>query len=152
MGVMGFSDMLEQLGMAYDSEHAWDFADKVFEFVSYVAIDESANLAAERGSYTHFKAPGWSKGMVPIDTVKRLEADRGSEITVSKSSKYRGLNWDALARESKKRHAQCNAHGHRAEREHRLAAGTTPGSIPALRRSSRGTRSPENIWTSTIIL
>ena len=58
-------------------EHAWDFADKVFEFVSYVAIDESANLAAERGSYKHFKGSGWSKGMVPMDTIKVLEADRG---------------------------------------------------------------------------
>ena len=52
---MGFSDMLEQIGLSYESEHAHNFADKVFEFVSYVAIDESANLAAERGSYNNFK-------------------------------------------------------------------------------------------------
>jgi len=82
LGVMGFSDVLEQLGMAYDSEHAWDFADKIFEFVSYVAIDESANLAAERGSYSNFEGSGWSKGMVPVDSIKLLEADRGVELTV----------------------------------------------------------------------
>ncbi|NDB63966.1 MAG: ribonucleoside-diphosphate reductase subunit alpha, partial [Nitrosopumilaceae archaeon] len=54
LGVMGFADTIEQLGMSYDSEHAWDFADRIFEFVSYMAIDESANLAQERGSYSHF--------------------------------------------------------------------------------------------------
>jgi ribonucleoside-diphosphate reductase alpha chain len=44
LGVMGFSDTIEQLGMSYDSPHAWDFADRIFEFISYMAIDESANL------------------------------------------------------------------------------------------------------------
>jgi ribonucleotide reductase alpha subunit len=47
LGVMGFSDTIEQLGMPYDTEHAWDFADRIFEFISYMAIDESANLARD---------------------------------------------------------------------------------------------------------
>ncbi|MEK7509260.1 MAG: ribonucleoside-diphosphate reductase subunit alpha, partial [Patescibacteria group bacterium] len=40
LGVMGFADALEQLGMPYESGHAADFADRVFEFISYMAIDE----------------------------------------------------------------------------------------------------------------
>jgi ribonucleoside-diphosphate reductase alpha chain len=63
--------------MAYDSEHAWNFADRIFEFISYMAIDESANLGLERGVYKNFVGSGWSKGMVPIDTIKILEGDRG---------------------------------------------------------------------------
>ena len=130
LGVMGFSDMLEQLGMSYDSPHAWDFADKVFEFVSYVAIDESANLAQERGSYKHFKGSGWSKGMVPMDTLKTLEADRGSMLTVAKGSKYRGLNWDALRAKVKlgMRNATLMATAPNANIG--LLAGTTPGIDP----------------------
>jgi ribonucleoside-diphosphate reductase alpha chain len=130
MGVMGFSDMLEQLGMAYDSEHAWDFADKIFEFVSYVAIDESANLAAERGSYSHLEGSGWSKGMVPIDTIKRLEADRGAELTVSKSSKYRGLNWDALRAKVKNGMRNATLMAVAPNANIGLVAGTTPGFDP----------------------
>jgi len=130
MGVMGFSDMLEQLGMAYDSEHAWDFADKIFEFVSYVAIDESANLAAERESYSHFAGSGWSKGMVPIDTIKRLEADRGMELTVSKSSKYRGLNWDALRAKVKNGMRNATLMAVAPNANIGLVAGTTPGFDP----------------------
>ncbi len=41
LGVMGFADTFEQLGMAYESDAAYDFADRVFEFISYMAIDES---------------------------------------------------------------------------------------------------------------
>jgi ribonucleoside-diphosphate reductase alpha chain len=130
MGVMGLSDMLEQLGMSYDSEHAWDFADKVFEFVSYCAIDESANLAVERGSYNNFKGSEWSKGHVPVDSIKTLEADRGFELTVSKSSKYKGLNWDALREKVKKgiRNATLMAVAPNANIG--LVAGTTPGIDP----------------------
>jgi ribonucleoside-diphosphate reductase alpha chain len=130
LGMMGFADMLEQLGMGYDSEHAWDFADKVFEFVSYVAIDESANLAAERGAYPNFPGSGWSNGMVPMDTIARLEADRGMELTVAKGSRYRGLNWDALRAKVKQgiRNATLMAVAPNANIG--LVAGTTPGIDP----------------------
>lgn len=96
LGVMGFSDSIERLGMSYDSPHAWDFADRIFEFISYMAIDESANLAQERGSYKNFPGSEWSKGKVPIDTLQKLEDDRGIRLTVAKESKHKGLNWDVL--------------------------------------------------------
>ena len=130
MGIMGLSDVLEQLGMAYDSEHAWDFADKIFEFISYVAIDASADLAAERGSYPNFAGSGWSKGMVPIDTVKRLEQDRGMELTVSKSSKYRGLNWDALRAKVKNGMRNATLMAVAPNANIGLLAGTVPGIDP----------------------
>ena len=130
LGVMGFSDVLEQLGMAYDSPHAWDFADRMFEFVSYVAIDESANLAAERGAYPNFEGSGWSKGMVPIDSIKRLEAERGMELTVDKSHKYRGLNWDALREKVKKGMRNATLMAVAPNANIGLVAGTTPGIDP----------------------
>ena len=130
LGVMGFSDMLEQLGMGYDTEHAWDFADKVFEFVSYVAIDESANLAAERGSYPNFQGSGWSRGMVPMDTIKILEADRGRELTVAKGSRYRGLNWDGLRAKVKMGMRNATLMAVAPNANIGLVAGTTPGIDP----------------------
>ncbi|HVO28518.1 MAG TPA: ribonucleoside-diphosphate reductase subunit alpha [Candidatus Paceibacterota bacterium] len=130
LGLMGFADMLEQLGMAYDSGHAWDFADKVFEFVSYVAIDESANLAAERGSYPNFAGSGWSKGMVPMDTLKTLETDRGIELTVAKGSRYRGLNWDALRAKVKSGMRNATLMAVAPNANIGLVAGTVPGIDP----------------------
>jgi len=127
LGVMGFADTIEQLGMAYDSEHAYDFADRIFEFISYMAIDESAGLAAERGSYKNFKGSGWSKGMVPIDSIKRLEKDRGRELTVSKESKHKGLDWNILREKVKNgiRNATLMAVAPNANIG--LVAATTPG-------------------------
>ncbi len=127
LGVMGFSDTIEQLGMSYDSPHAWDFADRIFEFISYMAIDESANLAQERGSYMNYAGSEWSKGKVPIDSIKTLEDDRERELTVSKTSKHRGLNWDILRAKVSKgiRNATLMAIAPNANIG--LLAATTPG-------------------------
>ncbi len=130
LGVMGFSDALEQLSMSYESPHAWDFADRIFEFISYMAIDESANLARERGSYLHFPGSGWSKGMVPLDSIATLEADRGNTIDLPKITKQKRLDWDALRAKVKggMRNATLMAVAPNANIG--LVAGTTPGIDP----------------------
>lgn len=130
LGVMGFSDTIERLGMSYDSPHAWDFADRIFEFISYMAIDESANLAQERGSYTHFQGSGWSKGKVPIDTLRTLEEDRGIPLTVSKESKHKGLNWDILREKVKKGMRNATLMAVAPNANIGLVAATTPGIDP----------------------
>jgi len=127
LGVMGFADTIERLGMAYDSEHAWDFADRIFEFISYMAIDESANLAAERGSYAHFKGSEWSKGKVPIDSIKKVEEERGVSVSVSRESKHRGLNWDILRAKVAKGMRNATLMAVAPNANIGLVAGTTPG-------------------------
>ena len=127
LGVMGFSDTIEQLGMSYDSPHAWDFADRIFEFISYMAIDESANLAEERGSYPNFKGSEWSKGKVPVDSIKTLEDDRGRELTVSKVSKHKGLNWDILREKVSRGMRNATLMAVAPNANIGLVAGTTPG-------------------------
>ncbi len=127
LGVMGFSDAIEQLGMSYDSPHAWDFADRIFEFVSYMAIDESANLAQERGSYKNFQGSEWSKGKVPIDSIKTLEDDRGRELTVSKTSKHKGLNWEILRAKVSKGMRNATLMAVAPNANIGLLAATTPG-------------------------
>ena len=130
LGVMGFADSIEQLGMSYDAEHAWDFADRIFEFVSYMAIDESANLAQVRGSYPNFAGSRWSKGQVPVDTIKVLEEDRGRPILVSKESKHKGLNWDILRAKVKRGMRNATLMAIAPNANIGLVAGTTPGMDP----------------------
>ncbi|MFA6417014.1 MAG: ribonucleoside-diphosphate reductase subunit alpha [Patescibacteria group bacterium] len=95
LGVMGLADMFEKFDIAYDSAEAYELSDAVMEFISYQAIDASADLAQERGAYDNFYGSRWSKGFVPLDTVKVLENGRDigekSEINVS----FR-LDWDKL--------------------------------------------------------
>jgi ribonucleoside-diphosphate reductase alpha chain len=130
LGIMGFSDTIEKLGLSYDSEHSWNFADRIFEFISYMAIDESANLAQERGSYKNFQGSEWSKGKVPIDTIKKLEEDRGIALTVSKESKHKGLNWDVLREKVKKGMRNATLMAVAPNANIGLLAATTPGIDP----------------------
>ena len=63
LGVMGFADMLYQLGIPYDSDAALETAENVMRFIQEAAHEASRNLAEERGvfeNYDHsiFKASG----------------------------------------------------------------------------------------------
>ncbi|MEO6826690.1 MAG: ribonucleoside-diphosphate reductase subunit alpha [Microbacteriaceae bacterium] len=127
VGVMGFTDVVEKLGLSYESEAAYDLIDEIMEHVSYAAIDESADLAAERGAYPNFAGSRWSKGLVPIDTIALTEADRGVPIKVNRTTR---LDWDALRTKvaGGMRNATLMAIAPTASIG--LVAGTTPGFDP----------------------
>ena len=54
LGLMGFQDALWQLGLSYASEEAVSFADRSTEAIAYHALLASAELAAERGTYSSY--------------------------------------------------------------------------------------------------
>ncbi len=127
LGVMGFTDVIEKLGHSYESKEAYDLIDQLLEFISYHAIDESANLAKERGNYPNYKGSGWSKGMLPIDTLDVLEKDRKVKVAISRTHK---LDWEKLRAKVKKgmRNATLMAIAPTANNAH--VSGTTPGIDP----------------------
>jgi len=79
MGMMGFQDALYLRKTAYASDNAVEFADRSMEAISYFAIKASSDLADERGSYSTFEGSLWSQGIMPVDSLKKLEEERGSE-------------------------------------------------------------------------
>ena len=127
LGIMGLSDVLEKLGYCYESKEAYDLVDQLTEFISYHAIDQSADLAKELGSYPTFAGSGWSKGILPIDTVDKLSKDRGVKVKIDQKTR---LDWDGLRRKVKKgmRNATLMAIAPTANIGH--VAGTTPGIDP----------------------
>lgn len=130
LGVMGLADVFEKMGWSYEHKEAYDFTDSLFEFVSYMAIDESANLAQVRGSYANFAGSEWSKGKVPIDTLEKLEKERGVPLTVDKSSKHGGLDWNILREKVKKGMRNATLMAIAPNANIGLIGGTVPGIDP----------------------
>ncbi len=135
LGLMGFTDVLERLGVSYESEAAYELIDKVMEFISYMAIDESANLAVERGSYPNFSGSAWSRGLAPCDTLDLLEQNRGEEITVKRGAQLsldisERLDWDRLRAKIKAGMRNATLMAIAPTANIGLVAGTTPGIDP----------------------
>ena len=87
LGVMGWADMLMDLGLSYNSKEGTDLAYKVMEFIDYHSKVESIKLAKSRGSFNNFvgsvyergnfltnKYTGKSAGMIGDDDWKNLDA------------------------------------------------------------------------------
>ena len=94
LGIMGFQDALYRKRIGYASDAAVEFADESMEAISYYAIESSSELAKERGSYTSFEGSLWSQGILPIDSLERLQDERGEEyLDVNLDTRF---DWDDL--------------------------------------------------------
>jgi len=71
LGVGGWSDLLIQLGIPYDSDEALLLAEKIMKAIKDSAIEESRDLAKERGPF-----PLWSKSIY-----KNQKPRRNSTLT-----------------------------------------------------------------------
>jgi ribonucleoside-diphosphate reductase alpha chain len=99
MGIMGFQDALYTLRLPYTSQAAVDFADQSMELISYYAIEASADLAEERGTYSSYEGSLWSKGILPIDSIALLRDNRDGYLEQDTSST---LDWNTLRDRVKK--------------------------------------------------
>ena len=93
LGLMGFQDSLYEMRIPYASQAAVEFADQSMEAICYYAYWASTELAKERGQYATYKGSLWDQGILPLDTLKLLERERGGYVEVDRSST---LDWDSL--------------------------------------------------------
>lgn len=100
MGIMGFQDALYKQRIPYASDEAVEFADVSMEVISYHAIKASTDLAEERGQYESYQGSLWDQGILPIDSLKLLQEERGADyIDVNLEQR---LDWDGLRGRIKK--------------------------------------------------
>ncbi|GAA1459606.1 ribonucleoside-diphosphate reductase subunit alpha [Nocardiopsis exhalans] len=93
LGLMGFQDALFKIRTPFASEGAVTFADESMELISYYAIEASMELAGERGSYESFDGSLWSRGILPIDSLRLLAESRGGDLDMDRGET---LDWDSL--------------------------------------------------------
>ena len=106
MGIMGFQDALYKQRIPYASEQAVEFADLSMEVISYHALSASSELARERGRYESYQGSLWDQGILPIDSLKRLQEERGADyLDVNMEQR---LDWESL-RERIRQHGMRNS-------------------------------------------
>ena len=93
LGTMGFQEALQAMRVPYASQEAVEFADRSMEAVCYNAYWASTELAEERGAYSSFRGSLWDRGILPLDTLKLLQEERGGYVEVDMSAT---LDWEAL--------------------------------------------------------
>jgi ribonucleoside-diphosphate reductase alpha chain len=93
LGSMGWHDVFHKMDIQFDSDDAVKLSSDLYEFISWHAINASANLAEERGVYSTYKGSLWSEGIFPMDTYKDVMKTR----SIRASSRTRGdVDWDDL--------------------------------------------------------
>ena len=95
LGLMGLQTLLQKLNLPFEGQESLELNDWLFEYINYIALDESSNLATEKGQYSTFQGSDWSKGIFPIDNFARSIAERGIPTTTPLDNP-RMMNWDIL--------------------------------------------------------
>lgn len=62
LGVSGYHHMLAKNKVKWQSEEHLEFVDRLFEEISYAAVEASSDYAAEKGSYSYFEGSDWDTG------------------------------------------------------------------------------------------
>ena len=86
LGVMGFSEVLTYLKVAYDSKKGLSVAEDIAEFLSFHSRSASNQLAKDRGSFILFKDSSFAQGLFPIQG----------------NGKFKKKEWKLLRQETKK--------------------------------------------------
>ncbi|MFZ5814971.1 MAG: vitamin B12-dependent ribonucleotide reductase [Bacillota bacterium] len=66
LGIMGWAEMLVQMGLAYDSHEAVDLGSQVMTFIKQKAVEESMALAEARGAYPEWEGSQWYKAGLKV--------------------------------------------------------------------------------------
>jgi ribonucleoside-diphosphate reductase alpha chain len=62
LGTFGWHHVLAVMGIDWNTEASVQFAHDLYEEIAYYAIEASADLGAEKGSYPYFEGSDWNTG------------------------------------------------------------------------------------------
>lgn len=80
IGIQGLANVFAKMELLFDSEEARQINDKIMQTIYYYAVDESANLAQEHGSYPAFEGSPYSKGLLHPDIWRAPNGERAQLV------------------------------------------------------------------------
>ncbi len=93
LGIMGLQNALFTRGHSFASEEAVVFNDTFMEALAFYAYEASSDLAAERGTYASYEGSKWDRGLLPQDTLRLLEEERGRDLELPHAG---AMDWHPL--------------------------------------------------------
>jgi ribonucleoside-diphosphate reductase alpha chain len=66
LGIMGLADLLYMLRIPYNSKEGYELMNRLAEALSYYSMDESVEIAKQRGSFPLYNESNYVNGMLPV--------------------------------------------------------------------------------------
>lgn len=82
---MGLADWMAYNKLSYHKEEDWVKVEELYEKIAYYTLDESCNIAQEKGSFLEFENSYFKDGII-----------LGRTLEENKSISKTNLNWDAI--------------------------------------------------------
>ncbi len=79
LGVMGFAQMLMQLGIRYGSEESFAVAEEIQRLVTKFSVEKSSELAEERGRFPDWEKSKWADPMSYPEWFKKYSGGKDPE-------------------------------------------------------------------------
>ncbi|ABO09214.1 adenosylcobalamin-dependent ribonucleoside-diphosphate reductase [Pyrobaculum calidifontis] len=91
LGVMGLAEMLIKLEIPYASWDAVTLVNRVLAWIYLNALDESAELARERGPFKYFHQSDYARGVIPVLKYQDFVWSRWERVRAAYPPEYREL-------------------------------------------------------------
>ena len=94
IGIQGLANTFARLEILYDSDEARSLNNKISQALYYYAVDESANIASEKGPYPAFSTSPYARSLLHPDLWQAPNGDKAKFLS--------DFDWDGLRRKVSK--------------------------------------------------
>ena len=99
IGVNGFANLLQEMGLAWTDEATEQLNEDIFETMLYGCVNESIDLAIEKQPFDRWQESPWGRGKLPFDLHNEMMKRKNPNYIEWSSSRY---DWDKVRQRIKK--------------------------------------------------
>lgn len=93
IGVNGFANLLQKMGLSWTDREARELNENIFETMLYGCVNESIDLAIETKPFDRWRESPWGRGKLPFDMYNDMMEKRDPDYKRWVSTRY---DWDRV--------------------------------------------------------